>query len=322
MRVLVVGGAGYIGSHVCRELRARNYEVLIYDNLSTGYRFLVGDNELIVGETSDGPKIHAALRRSDVVMHFAASAYVGESVQNPRKYFENNVSSALVLLNAAVDAKIKGFVFSSTCAIYGAPASLPITEAAAKAPINPYGVSKLFFENALQAYRTAYGLPYACLRYFNAAGADESGEIGELHSPETHMIPLALAAVAGELPSFQLYGDDYPTPDGTCIRDYIHVNDLAAAHVAAVEYLMRGNPSLQVNLGTGKGHSIREVLTAIRQVTGRDVPTTVAPRRAGDPPELVADPRLANELLGWRTTRSLPEIISTAWNWKQRGGRG
>lgn len=319
MRVLIIGGAGYIGSHVSRLLRKRGYEVLVYDNLSTGHAFLAGENELVVGDIGDAATLTPVLRKVDAVMDFAAFAYVGESVQNPRKYFRNNVSSSLVLLNALVDVGIKHLVFSSSCAVYGIPSTLPITEDTPRQPINPYGASKLFFENALEAYDRAYGLRYASLRYFNAAGADESREIGELHDPETHLIPLALAAAAGLAPTFSLYGDDYPTPDGTCIRDYIHVNDLADAHVAALELLTGGSSSLQVNLGTKHGYSVRQVLKVVEEVTGYLVPVTVATRRPGDPPELVADPFRAREILNWQPTRSLGDIVKTAWSWMQSG---
>jgi len=318
LRVLVVGGAGYIGSHACRLLRQQGYDVIVYDNLSTGHAFLAGDNELIVGDLGDAGALASALPRVDAVMHFAASADVRESVENPRKYFRNNVASSLVLLDAVVEAGIRHFIFSSTCAVYGTPTILPVTENAPRMPINPYGTSKLFVESALEAYDRAYGLRYASLRYFNAAGADESGELGEVHDPETHAIPLALAAAAGSVPSFNLYGDDYATPDGTCIRDYIHVNDLAAAHVAALERLVSGEPSLQLNLGTGRGHSLRELIAAVEQETGYKVPVRIAPRRPGDPPELVADPSRARAMLGWQASRSLRDIVATAWKWMQR----
>jgi len=316
--VLLVGGAGYIGSHVSRLLRLRGYEVLVYDNLSTGHAFLAGGNELVVGDIAHGVALGKVLKRVDAVMHFAAHAYVGESVQNPRKYFHNNVKAALVLLNAVVDAGTRYLVFSSSCAVYGIPPSIPITEDTPRQPINPYGASKLFFENALEAYDRAYGLRHASLRYFNAAGADESGGIGEIHVPETHVIPLALAAAAGFAPEFSIYGNDYPTPDGTCIRDYVHVSDLAEAHVLALEHLLRGRLSLQLNLGTGHGYSIRQVLDAIEEVTENNVPVRISPRRPGDPAELVADPSRAKAVLGWAATRSLHDMVATAWNWTQQ----
>jgi UDP-glucose-4-epimerase GalE len=319
MTVLVVGGAGYIGSHAARVLRQHGYDVLIYDNLSTGHRLLAQGFELIEGDIGDARKLSQELRRSEAIMHFAAHAYVGESVANPRKYFRNNVESGLVLLNAALEAGIKKIVFSSTCAVYGIPTRIPIPEDTPRQPVNPYGVTKLFFENALEAYDRAYQMRFASLRYFNAAGADESGEIGERHDPETHLIPLALAAAAGKGPELEIFGTDYPTDDGTCVRDYIHVNDLAEAHVLALDYLSQKQQSLVVNLGTGEGYSVKQIVTTVEKVTGRRVPHRLGPRRAGDPPVLVADPRRAQEMLGWKPQRSLTDIVSTAWKWMQHG---
>lgn len=318
MAILVVGGAGYIGSHAARALRRHGYEVFIYDNLSTGYRFLADGFDLVVGDIADNERLAPVMRRVEAVMHFAAFAYVGESVENPRKYFQNNVNAALNLLNTAQECGVRHFVFSSTCAVYGVPAKVPIDESVPREPVNPYGASKLFFEYALEAYSRAYGINYASLRYFNAAGADESGEIGELHNPETHLIPLALAAAAEGGTPLRIFGNDYPTPDGTCIRDYIHVNDLAEAHVLALKKLMSDGTSFAANLGTGTGYSVREVMMAVEQVTGNKVAYEVAPRRPGDPPALVADASRASELLDWKATRNLQEIVGTAWNWKQR----
>ncbi len=318
MAILVVGGAGYIGSHAARVLRRHGYEVFIYDNLSTGYRFLADGFDLVVGDIADSDRLAPVMRRVEAVMHFAAFAYVGESVENPRKYFQNNVNAALNLLNTAQECGVRHFVFSSTCAVYGVPAKVPIDEATPREPVNPYGASKLFFEYALEAYSRAYGMNYASLRYFNAAGADESGDIGELHNPETHLIPLALAAATEGGPPLRIFGNDYPTPDGTCIRDYIHVNDLAEAHVLALKKLMADGDSFAVNLGTGTGYSVREVMMAVEQVTGNKAAYEVAPRRAGDPPALVADASRARDLLGWKATRNLQNIVATAWNWKQR----
>jgi UDP-glucose-4-epimerase GalE len=317
MKVLVIGGAGYIGSHTARVLRSHGHEVIIYDNLSTGHDFLAKGFELVVGDIGDEAKVRHQLSRVEAVVHFAAHAYVGESTANPRKYFRNNVEDGLTLLNAALDTSVRKFVFSSTCAIYGTPAQVPITEDAPKQPINPYGVTKLFMEHALEAYDAAYALRYAALRYFNAAGADESGEIGEVHDPETHLIPLALGATDKSSSPLQIFGTDYPTADGTCIRDYIHVNDLAEAHALALHRLSNGQPSFAVNLGTGNGHSILELLKSVEEVTGRRVNRTEAPRRVGDPPALVADPSRAQKLLGWKATRSLCDIVSTAWKWMQ-----
>lgn len=321
MIVLVVGGAGYVGSHAARVVKKHGHEALIYDNLCTGFAELADGFELIQADIADSGRLTAALRRVDAVMHFAAHAYVGESVTNPRKYFRNNIDLGLALLNACLDCGVKKFIFSSTCAVYGIPARVPISEDMHRDPVNPYGVSKLCLERALEAYDQAYGLRFASLRYFNAAGADESGEIGEMHQPETHLIPLALGAAAGTRPALEIFGGDYPTPDGTCLRDYIHVNDLAEAHVAALEYLDRDAGSIAVNLGTGSGTSVMELLSSVEKITGRAVPRRIVPRRAGDPPALVADPRRAESLLGWKAKRSLEQIVSTAWNWMQRGAR-
>ena len=312
------GGAGYIGSHTARALRHSGYEVVLYDNLSTGFRRLAQGFELIEGDLADEARLRPALARVDAVMHFAAHAYVGESVENPRKYFRNNVLGALSLLNSALDAGIRRFVFSSTCAVYGIPERTPITEQTPREPVNPYGASKLFFENALEAYDRAYGLRSVSLRYFNAAGADESGEIGEIHDPETHLIPLVLAASTENGPELQIFGPDYPTPDGTCVRDYVHVNDLADAHVQALRHLEKGSDSLAINLGTGRGHSVLEVIDAAENVTGRPVRRKMGPRRPGDPPILVADPAKAQRVLGWTAKRNLADIVSSAWTWMQK----
>jgi UDP-arabinose 4-epimerase len=316
--VLVTGGAGYIGSHAVRALKHTGHEAIIFDNLSTGHEFLAAGSELLKGDILDGVALSRALPRVDAIMHFAAHAYVGESVLNPQKYFRNNVEGGLSLLNAALAAGVKTIIFSSTCAVYGAPAKIPIDEDTPRNPVNPYGVSKYFFERALEAYDQANGLRYASLRYFNAAGADESGEIGELHNPETHLIPLALQAAAGTGPELQVFGSDYPTPDGTCIRDYIHVRDLAIAHVKALDHLGAGNKSFAVNLGTGTGSSVKEVISAVEDVTGRRVPVKMGPCRVGDPAALVAHPARAQTLLQWKATRGLRESVATAWDWMRR----
>ena len=319
-----MGGAGYIGSHAARALRRSGYEAVIYDNLSTGFRRLTQGFELVEGDIADEVRLRPVLARVDAVMHFAAHAYVGESVEDPRKYFRNNVAGALRLLNSALDAGIRRFVFSSSCAVYGVPERIPISEQTPREPVNPYGVSKLFFENALEAYGRAYGLRSASLRYFNAAGGDESGEIGEMHDPETHLIPLALAASAANAPALQIYGSDYPTPDGTCIRDYIHVSDLADAHVRALQYLERNErdcDTLVVNLGTGRGHSVHEIIQAVEKATGRPVRRTIGPRRPGDPPILVADPAKAQSVLGWIAQRDLAEMVTSAWMWMQKNSQ-
>jgi UDP-glucose-4-epimerase GalE len=320
--ILVVGGAGYIGSHAARSLQRLGYKVVLYDNLSTGSRRLAQGFELVEGDIADNAKLPSVLEGVDSVMHFAAHAYVGESVENPRKYFQNNVIGALSLLNSVLDAGIRRFIFSSTCAVYGVVGQVPITEDAPREPVNPYGVSKFFFENALEAYGRAYGLRSVSLRYFNAAGADESGEIGEIHEPETHLIPLALSATTANGPELQIHGTDYPTPDGTCIRDFVHVGDLADAHVRALQYLEKGGDSLAINLGTGRGHSVLEVIQAAENATGQRVRRKIGPRRPGDPPALVADPAKAHRVLGWSAKRDLADIVSSAWIWMKKMSTG
>jgi UDP-glucose 4-epimerase len=317
LAVLVVGGAGYIGSHTAHVLRRKGYEVIIYDNLSTGHKNLAEGFDLVVGDISDSVKLAALLKRCDAVMHFAASAYVGDSVKNPKAYFQNNVVNALTLLNAVMESRVRKFIFSSTCAVYGDPVRVPITEDNPRQPVNPYGATKLAFENALEAYSRAYGLRFVSFRYFNAAGADEGGGIGESHDPETHLIPLIFQAVQGKRAALEIFGDDYPTPDGTCIRDYIHVNDLGEAHVLGLEYLAKAD-SAALNLGTGKGYSVQEVVATVERVTDRKVPTHIGARRPGDPAELVADPSRAERLLNWKAKRSLEEVITTAWKWAQK----
>ncbi len=317
----MVGGAGYIGCHAAHALRRSGYEAILYDNLSRGHRFLAEGFELIVADLADLKELTRALKRVSAIMHFAADSQVGESVQNPRKYFCNNVENGLILLNAALDARVHKFIFSSTCAVYGIPETVPITEQTPRQPVNAYGMSKLFFENALEAYGRAYGLRSVSLRYFNAAGADESGTIGEVHDPETHLIPSALKAVTGERDTLQIFGTDYPTADGTCSRDYIHVSDLAEAHVLALQHLDGIQGATQYNLGTGTGATVQNVIAIIEEVTGRSVPRHLAPRRPGDPPELVADPTRAQAELGWKARRSLREIVQSAWQWEQKRTR-
>ncbi len=315
MRVLVTGGAGYVGSHTVRELVRRGHEVVVYDNLSTGHRMLAEGFTLVEGDVGDAARLAPALSNVEAVLHFAAHAYVGESVENPRKYFRNNVESGCVFLNAVVDAGVQKFIFSSSCSVYGIPARTPITEDMPREPLSPYAASKLFFEHALAAYDRAYGLRYASLRYFNAAGADEGGQIGEWHTPETHLIPNVLLVAAGRQTHLDIFGNDYPTPDGTCIRDYIHVTDLANAHVLALEHLGRGQGSMVLNLGTGQGHSVNEVVASVEQITGHAVARRYCPRRPGDAPVLVADASRAWQVLGWQATRTLPIIVSSAWKW-------
>jgi UDP-glucose-4-epimerase GalE len=316
MRVLVTGGSGYVGSHTVRELEAAGHEAVIYDNFSTGHRKFSEGYELIEADIADEAALAKALVGIDAVMHFAACAYVGESVANPRKYFRNNVESALKLLDAVLASDVRMFIFSSTCATYGAPQTLPIAETTPRTPINPYGATKVFFEQALAAYAVSHGLRSVSLRYFNAAGAHPNGSIGELHIPETHLIPLALQAVLGAAPPVKVFGNNLDTPDGTCIRDFIHVSDLGSAHVLALAYLANGGQATCLNLGTGAGTSVATLIAAIEEVTGRKVPRSYAEPRPGDPPSLYADASLAKELLGWRPKYDLAQILQTAWSWE------
>ena len=318
--ILVTGGAGYIGSHCCRALTAAGYHPVVYDNFSTGHRsFVMGS--LVPGDLADGSALARAFAqyRFVAVMHFAASSLVGESVVDPQKYYLNNVAGTLSLLNAMREAGCDRLVFSSTGAVYGNADSRALPETYPCAPINPYGSTKLMIERILADYRGAYGMGAFCLRYFNASGADASAEIGELRANETHLIPRAMMALQGHVADFAVFGDDYDTPDGTAIRDYIHVTDLAAAHVLALKQLMQGHRGGAFNLGTGSGLSVREILTAIATETGRDVPHVVKPRRQGDPTYLVADPDAARETLQFKPSHSdLATIIRTAWAWHRK----
>jgi UDP-glucose-4-epimerase GalE len=316
--VLVTGGAGYIGAHACKSLARAGYEPVVFDNLSRGHRAAVRWGPLIQGELADRERLRSAIEQYRVaaVMHFAAYAYVGESVSDPALYYRNNLGGSLSLLEAMRASGVDRMVFSSTCATYGIPDSVPIEETAPQLPVNPYGETKLAIERALHWYGQAYGVRSVSLRYFNAAGADPDGEIGESHDPETHLVPLVLQAACGRRAQIDIYGTDYPTPDGTAIRDYIHVADLAAAHLRAFEHLRAGNGSVALNLGTGRGHSVREVIAAAEAVAGKTVPRREVARRPGDPAALVADPARAAELLGWRAEMSdLETIIRTALAW-------
>ena len=318
--VLVTGGAGYIGSHCSRALAAAGYEPIVYDNLSTGHRSFVS-GPLVTGDLLDEARLARAFadHKVSAVMHFAAASLVGESVANPQKYYINNVQGTLSLLQAMGKAGCRRIVFSSTGAVYGNADSTALPEDFACAPINPYGSSKWMIERMLADYRSAYGFGAFCLRYFNASGADPAGGIGELRDNETHLIPRAMMALQGHAGDFAVFGDDYDTPDGTAIRDYIHVTDLAAAHVAALMLLEQGHAGGSFNLGTGAGFSVREILTAIRQETGREVPHTVKPRRAGDPTYLVADASAARKVLDFVPRHSdLANVIRTAWAWHQQ----
>ncbi len=324
MKILVTGGAGYIGSHTCKALANAGHTAIVYDNLSTGHRDLVKWGPFEYGDISDYATLLACLRRHrpDGVIHFAASAYVGESVIDPGKYFRNNVAGTLQLLSCMRDTGIQSIVVSGTCAVYGEPKEQPITENSPTVPINPYGASKLFMERMLADFETAHGLKWVSLRYFNAAGADPQGETGERHIPETHLIPRMFMGMDGSAPPLHVFGDNYPTPDGTCIRDYVHVTDLARAHVKALEYCTSGGASAAVNLGTGKGLSVLEIIEAARAHLGRDVPYSIGPRRAGDPPALTADALLARNLLGWEPQCSdAATILTSAWQWYDRDRR-
>jgi UDP-glucose 4-epimerase len=319
MKVLVVGGAGYVGSHTVRLLTNAGYEVWIYDNLSRGHREAVPAGRLIEGNISDRGLLLQVLRDKeiDAVMHFAAFALVNESVQHPALYYQNNVAATLDLLEAMRQAGVWRFVFSSTTATYGQPDKIPIAESTLQQPINPYGFTKLVIEHALSDYAKAYGFGVAALRYFNAAGAAEDGTLGEDHDPESHIIPIVLQVALGQRDFISIYGDDYPTPDGTCVRDYIHVNDLGTAHLKALNLLQPGS-NLQLNLGTGHGTSVMEVIQACRRVTGHPIPARIAPRREGDPACLIADSSLAQRTLDWKPQYpTIRPIIETAWRWHQ-----
>jgi UDP-glucose-4-epimerase GalE len=324
MRILVTGGAGYIGSHAVRLFLSRGHDVWVYDNLSMGHRAAVPAERLIVGDLSELPRLDHALvlNRIEAVVHFAAFAYVGESVQHPARYYQNNLVNTLHLLDAMRRHQVGRIVFSSTCATYGIPQQVPITEDEPQKPINPYGATKLAVERALADYAAAYGWGYAALRYFNAAGANPDGTIGEDHDPETHLIPLVIQAAMGQRPAIEVFGTDYPTPDGTCVRDYIHVDDLAEAHLRALEALKPGK-YVRCNLGTGRGYSVREVIRVTEEVTGKTVPVKEGPRRAGDPPVLVASSEKARQELGWQPRYTeLRPIIETAWNWHRKHPQG
>jgi UDP-glucose-4-epimerase GalE len=324
MRILVTGGAGYIGSHTVRILQARGHEVWIYDSLVYGHRAAAIADRLIVGDLRDADVLDHALliHRIEAVVHFAAFAYVGESVTDPSKYYQNNVANSLTLFERMRRHGVHRIVFSSTCATYGTPDRVPITEETPQRPINPYGRTKLVIEQALADFASAYGWGCTALRYFNAAGAAADGTIGEDHDPETHLIPLVFQAAMKKRPHIEIFGTDYPTPDGTCIRDYIHVDDLGEAHALALERIQPG--TLQAfNLGTGRGYSVREVIQAVEAVTGLAVPVKYGPRRAGDPPELVAAPAKAMKELGWKPRYpELEQIVETAWNWHRSHPNG
>jgi len=325
LHILVTGGAGYIGSHAVKELVKAGHRVTVLDNLSKGHRAAVYNAPLIQADLADKSFLTELLRaqKIEAVMHFAASSLVGESMQRPAAYYQNNVVNGLNLLEAMREGGVPYLVFSSTAAVYGEPVQTPITENHPTLPTNPYGATKLAVEEALAWYYRAYGLKYISLRYFNAAGADPDGDLGEDHDPETHLIPLVLKAALGQLPAVKVFGSDYPTPDGTCIRDYIHVTDLAAAHVLALEALAGGSEPAIYNLGNGSGYSVLEVIRTAEKVTGQSLPAVFAGRRPGDPAVLVASPEKIRRELGWEPRYGdLPTIIETAWRWHQNHPQG
>ncbi len=317
MRVMVTGGAGYIGSHMVRTLQRAGHPLVVVDDLSSGHREAIpGDVPFVQADVADRARMTEVMRshRAEAVVHFASRIQVGESVVNPRLYYTGNLGASIALLESALDAGVTHFILSSTAAVYGQPVRVPIDETHPTAPVNPYGETKLAIERMLGSYANAYGLKYAALRYFNAAGAGAESALGERHEPETHLIPIVLQAAAGTRGPVTVYGTDYDTPDGTCIRDYVHVSDLCDAHLATLEYLTRGGESGAFNLGTGVGHSVKQVIAVAERVSGRSVPVVYGPRREGDPARLVASAARAAELLGWRAKRpSLDDIIADAW---------
>ncbi len=323
MKVMVTGGAGYIGSHVVKALLGSGYEVLVLDNLDKGHREAVVGGDFIEGDLADKELLDDIFSGHDIegVIHLAAHSLVGESMEDPGKYYDNNVSRGLNLLEAMINNEVEYMVFSSTAAVYGEPEEIPITEEHPLQPTSVYGESKLFYEKILKRYDQIHGLQYTSLRYFNAAGADPRGEIGEAHEPETHLIPIVLQTVLGKRDELYIFGDDYPTRDGTCIRDYIHVNDLARCHILALEALIEGMPSRIYNLGNGEGYSVREVIKTAEKVTGQKIDAKIGKRRPGDPAALVASAEKAKEELDWKPEYpDLESIIESAWNWHSSGG--
>ncbi|WP_277300871.1 UDP-glucose 4-epimerase GalE [Veillonella montpellierensis] len=321
MKLLVTGGAGYIGSHTVRALLTAGYEVIVLDNFSRGHRSAIPADVSYIAMDIANPEVENILKKNKIegIMHFAAHSQVGESMVHPSIYYENNVVGSYRLIEAARRAGIRHFVFSSTAAVYGEPDSIPIIETASLAPTNVYGRTKLMIEQILKDYSDSYGMHYVALRYFNAAGADESGVIGEDHTPETHLIPLVLATALGQRKEITVFGTDYDTADGTCIRDYIHVNDLAQAHVLAMKYLKEGGNSIAFNLGSGRGFSVKEIIETAKRVTGIDFPVSYGSRRAGDPSVLVASSDLIKRLVGWNPQYSnVDKIIGDAWQWHQQ----
>lgn len=318
MKVLVTGGAGYIGSHFVKYLQQAGYQIVVLDNLSRGHKEAVHKSvPLEIADLNDFEKLSNVIKKHspEAVVHFAAFAYVGESVEKPEMYYHNNVVGSFNLIRACVENGVKNFVFSSTCSIYGNPVKVPISEEQASNPINPYANTKLIIEMLLKDFETAYGMKSVCLRYFNAAGADPEGEIGESHDPEPHLIPIVLHAAQGKRDKVLVFGNDYDTPDGTCVRDYIHIIDLADAHKKALEYLNNGGESTIINLGTGSGNSVLEIIEKAKAITGKEIKYEIVGRRAGDPAILVADNKKAKEVLGWSSKFKIEDILKTAWRW-------
>jgi UDP-glucose-4-epimerase GalE len=316
--ILIVGGAGYIGSYMCKYLAKNGYHPIVLDNLVYGHRQAVKWGPFIAGQMADTKLLDQIFTEHPIaaVMHFAAFCYVGESVEDPGKYYQNNVAATITLLEEMLKKNIKNFIFSSSCAVYGEPVEIPITEQHQYNPINPYGRSKLMVEQILQDFRAAYGLEYVALRYFNAAGADPEGEIGEEHNPETHLIPLVLKTALGQRETINIFGDDYATKDGTCIRDYIHIDDLAQAHLLALDRLLNGLPGGQYNLGNGDGYSVKEVIEVARNITSKQIPAKIVKRRPGDPAVLIGSSAKAFKELGWKPQfADLNAIVETAWQW-------
>jgi UDP-arabinose 4-epimerase len=323
--ILVTGGAGFVGSHACKALARAGYSPVTFDNLERGHDWAVKWGPLERGDLRDEKALHRVFERWKpwAVMHFAAYAYVGESNIAPLKYYDNNIGGTAKLLNACAAFECKNVVFSSSCATFGIPSHLPLTEDAAQHPVSPYGYTKLVVERMLCDADAAHGTRHVVLRYFNAAGADPDGELGEMHDPETHLIPLALLAALGRQPSIKVFGSDYPTPDGTCVRDYVHVSDLADAHVAALDWLAAGSGSSSFNLGNGRGFSVAEVVHTTEQVTGLTIKTELSPRRSGDPPVLISDSTKAQNLLKWEPRfPDLSQQIDHAWKWFRHRGPG
>ncbi|MCX5823704.1 MAG: UDP-glucose 4-epimerase GalE [Deltaproteobacteria bacterium] len=319
--ILIAGGAGYIGSHANKLFNQRGYDTVVFDNLVYGHRSFVRWGDFVLGDLADRDQLRLCFSKYPIeaVMHFCGFAYVGESVSDPAKYYRNNVMNTLNLLDTMREFDVPYIIFSSTCSTYGVPQRIPLTEDHPQSPINPYGWSKFMIEQILKDYNNAYGIKYTNLRYFNAAGADPDAEVGERHDPETHLIPLILDVAAGKRPDVKIFGTDYETPDGTCVRDYIHVTDLSDAHILALDYLRRGGPSDSFNLGNGNGFSVREVIRTAEIITGCDIKSVEADRRAGDPPVLVGSARKAQDVLNWHPQfADLTAIIQTAWRWRQK----